>query len=701
MSSFCVFVILALCGHCPAYSQFYTFTSGFNGDGFDWPASPTGLLNGDFFFTPDGFSFDNFTENSVFFDDNYLVASNSIDIDGDALWGNPNSGTLDVYLDELGTQSVQFGYAQSIGGAPDQTSTFLDIYVEDTDGRATVYSAFLGNSYTGLGGFDGYSDVVQLDASSLVDDFGSVDGGSFVDIAYFSLEIFDLDNTLAPAEFAIDNFSIDGSGNGGDGEVFPSVNGGQFDVSDSTTGTNSLRGTGTFGIGLEVTNGTDFDTTYSVQLVGGGGLSAGTLPSGDFIGAGQSIFNPDVATIDRSLPSGTYESDVTTINNGDPLDPDNTSTLSIDLFESESLSGNFSGVDVNAFEDVSLSNAAAPAGGFRAAVKVTGATTTGPFAVDDFTVGQRLLDDESIQANVTFRRFGQLSGAYMGTYTVGLEQAAFVVNEFVDLETFLANKEPVPDETWTLNYTLVNTGTDNANFSVGNSYAERLGVNRFEVAATLIDGTSSTNQNVSMQFQADPDPGSADLIGDPVDLTFGGGDGDLYVLQFTYDESLVPGGFAESQLQLLWFDENTETWTFAIDGNSSSTSTFFAGSWEEYLAGPGGGTFDAADLGAFGVDTENNHVWAALDHASLFAVGVLAGGDLGDFDGSGNVDGFDFLLWQRGGSPNPLSASDLAEWQANYNAALAAAKVVPEPSTALLLTLASLVAVGGRRRVSS
>jgi hypothetical protein len=39
---------------------------------------------------------------------------------------------------------------------------------------------------------------------------------------------------------------------------------------------------------------------------------------------------------------------------------------------------------------------------------------------------------------------------------------------------------------------------------------------------------------------------------------------------------------------------------------------------------------------------------------------------LGDFDRDGDVDGRDFLVWQRGGSPTPFSASDLAHWQANY-----------------------------------
>jgi hypothetical protein len=53
----------------------------------------------------------------------------------------------------------------------------------------------------------------------------------------------------------------------------------------------------------------------------------------------------------------------------------------------------------------------------------------------------------------------------------------------------------------------------------------------------------------------------------------------------------------------------------------------------------------------------------------------------GDFDADDDVDGRDFLAWQRGNSPNPLSASDLADWQGNYGfGTLAATTAVPEPS---------------------
>lgn len=49
----------------------------------------------------------------------------------------------------------------------------------------------------------------------------------------------------------------------------------------------------------------------------------------------------------------------------------------------------------------------------------------------------------------------------------------------------------------------------------------------------------------------------------------------------------------------------------------------------------------------------------------------------GDFDGDGNVDGRDFLAWQRGASPNPLTGNDLADWRATYG------YKAPEPSATM------------------
>ncbi len=71
----------------------------------------------------------------------------------------------------------------------------------------------------------------------------------------------------------------------------------------------------------------------------------------------------------------------------------------------------------------------------------------------------------------------------------------------------------------------------------------------------------------------------------------------------------------------------------------------------------------------------------------------------GDFDFDGQVNAFDYLVWQRGSSPNPLSPSDLAAWRANYGAAGAAAGIaarVPEPTAGGLALLG--IAISWLRR---
>lgn len=71
----------------------------------------------------------------------------------------------------------------------------------------------------------------------------------------------------------------------------------------------------------------------------------------------------------------------------------------------------------------------------------------------------------------------------------------------------------------------------------------------------------------------------------------------------------------------------------------------------------------------------------------------------GDFDNDGDVDGRDFLIWQRGSSPSPLSPTDLAAWQNSYGTgSLAAVSAVPEPSTTVMALLASCLGLGFARR---
>ena len=75
-----------------------------------------------------------------------------------------------------------------------------------------------------------------------------------------------------------------------------------------------------------------------------------------------------------------------------------------------------------------------------------------------------------------------------------------------------------------------------------------------------------------------------------------------------------------------------------------------------------------------------------ITQAISYTLATPPAGTPGDFNGDGSVDGRDFLAWQRGESPNSLSAGDLADWQNNYGPGpLAAVSAVPEPSCLLLL----------------
>ncbi len=76
-------------------------------------------------------------------------------------------------------------------------------------------------------------------------------------------------------------------------------------------------------------------------------------------------------------------------------------------------------------------------------------------------------------------------------------------------------------------------------------------------------------------------------------------------------------------------------------------------------------------------------------------------GTPGDFDGDGDVDGRDFLVWQRGGTTPALDPALLGQWQTNYGMGglTAGFAAVPEPTCGLHGIMA--VAIGltcGRKR---
>ena len=95
------------------------------------------------------------------------------------------------------------------------------------------------------------------------------------------------------------------------------------------------------------------------------------------------------------------------------------------------------------------------------------------------------------------------------------------------------------------------------------------------------------------------------------------------------------------------------------------------------------------------------HELTALDLAFLRDIGfetiAAANPTSADFNNDGDIDGVDFLVWQQGGSPNPLSADDLALWQAAFGNPSASVSAVPEPCSTLLL-VSSLIACDCLRR---
>jgi len=90
----------------------------------------------------------------------------------------------------------------------------------------------------------------------------------------------------------------------------------------------------------------------------------------------------------------------------------------------------------------------------------------------------------------------------------------------------------------------------------------------------------------------------------------------------------------------------------------------------------------SADVGAYVFNAAGNPGWQIIEGFKTLPLP-------GDYDSDSDVDGADFLAWQRG-LGSTYDADDLADWGANFGtvAAVGAAAAVPEPSAITLVLLA-------------
>ncbi|QEG33629.1 beta strand repeat-containing protein [Bythopirellula goksoeyrii] len=216
-----------------------------------------------------------------------------------------------------------------------------------------------------------------------------------------------------------------------------------------------------------------------------------------------------------------------------------------------------------------------------------------------------------------------------------------------------------------------------------------------EGASTIATGTTFTgfgsvvNSTTGDMTLADGFDSAALILQNDGDLHLGSSLGQIELAQF---EQTATGTL---------FVELANTGTQNFDSLSADFNATLAGTLDVTLTGgfmPNLGekftivTGDTARFGTF--NTENlptlggGNMFAVNYKANSVELEVIASSLTADFDNDGDVDGRDFLVWQRGGTAPPLDPAALALWQASYGTPLMALSAnVPEPSTSVMLLM--------------
>lgn len=197
----------------PSAEVRYSFTSGpvvEGGDGFDWPASPPGMLDdtpSSTFRTPDGVVIFHDIGNSLFFDASYLLPDDATSGNGivdEALWGNPrraDDGIVEAVIIQFDpvAHHVEFDFSWAVG------ASVLYVAVSDEPGGEIV-EVPLPNSFASGPVYPGTGCSGRLVFTpQLARDLYDVDISSIYQISVF---VDDISTDSGTSAFAIDNMLV-------------------------------------------------------------------------------------------------------------------------------------------------------------------------------------------------------------------------------------------------------------------------------------------------------------------------------------------------------------------------------------------------------------------------------------------------------------------------------------------------------------
>ena len=222
------------------------------------------------------------------------------------------------------------------------------------------------------------------------------------------------------------------------------------------------------------------------------------------------------------------------------------------------------------------------------------------------------------------------------------------------------------------------------------------------------DNLAITTSTTSLDFQTlslevHTDTGEVFLVGAPADSTI-----DRYTISSA--SGLDPNAFngiGGDDPNVPLGDGTGSGWELGGVQTTSLLNEFFLGS-----TGAGGSTLDSIYKSSLGfiydtvADTQDLIVEYRLADGTIISGAATYGlapiGTPGDFNSDGNVDGLDFLEWQRGFG-TLYDAADLADWQTFYGTTSVSENSanVPEPSSLLMLLIGSGLAAGSRRHRKS